>query len=102
MDTQLTAVTWANAIEDPIKEWGQLLAYMPLVLRRREREGEHVFLLPKPRLGAENAKKPRALLGLLASRRGESFPQVRDEARAIMKSELSARGLSHLAGLLGQ
>ena len=31
---RLTIVTWRKGIEDPMREWGQLLAYLPQVKRR--------------------------------------------------------------------
>lgn len=98
--TAISLVTWKQPIEDPIKEWGQLIAYMPEVLRRIERDGPRVFLLPHPRLSIANVHAPRALLGQLASREGRSFPEIREEARRSIREELGVRGLSRLDSLV--
>src|SRR5205823_12992063 len=100
VDVGLSAVTWANPIEDPITEWGQLLAYMPLVLRRIEQSGPNAFLLPKPTLGRRNVRKPRAILGELASLRARSYPELREQARGSMRRDLERRGLLDLLALL--
>src|SRR4051794_30129802 len=34
--TQVTLITWRHGDEDPITRWGQLLAYMPQILKRME------------------------------------------------------------------
>jgi hypothetical protein len=109
LDTMLTVVTWRHPIEDPIQEWGQLLAYMPHIIRRMElvereaigRKSAHVFLLPRPQLGRDNVERVRALLGKRASRERRSFPDVRAAARAEIGKELHRRSLGHLEPLLG-
>jgi hypothetical protein len=108
-DTRISVVTWQQPVEDPIQEWGQLLAYMPLVTRRMQRiekasggnKVAHVFFLPRPRLGADNVHAARHLLGQLAAEQKRSFQEVRDDARREMRAELLARGLKHLDGVLG-
>jgi hypothetical protein len=46
LNRNLSFVTWKTSIEDPLTEWGQLMAYMPLVLRWIEEKGAHIFWLP--------------------------------------------------------
>ena len=109
LDTTLTVVTWRHPIEDPIQEWGQLLAYMPHIIRRMElveqeatgRKPAHVFLLPRPQLSRDNVERVRSLLGKRASRERRSFPDVRAAARAEIRAELRRRGLGQLEPMLG-
>jgi hypothetical protein len=95
IDTELSVVTWKTAVEDPITEWGQLLAYMPLVVKRMDLQSG-IFYLPKPSLGRDNASNARAELGKLAASLKRSFPELRSEARRTIKSELTRRGLTRL------
>jgi hypothetical protein len=109
LDTGLTVVTWRHPVEDPIQEWGQLLAYMPLVTKHMEqllkqsrgRRSAHAFFLPRPRLTKDNASAVRDLLGQVATAERRSFPEVRDRARREMRSELRDRKLDELGNLLG-
>lgn len=108
VDTTLTVVTWRQPVEDPIQEWGQLLAYMPHIIRRMELveskaiggKRAHAFFLPRPQLGRDNVKPVHALMGERANREKRSLPDVRAAARAEMKLELRRRGLSRLERLL--
>lgn len=85
-------VTWRRPIQDPIREWGQLLAYLPEVRRMVAENGPSIVFLPSPRLDRKNIEKATGMLGLLASDLGISTRQVRDRARAIVHEELTARG----------
>jgi hypothetical protein len=101
VDSGMNVVTWRHAIEDPIQEWGQLLAYMPLVRNKLEDETSTVLLLPKPSLSKDQVLKAHALAGEIAANRMVAFAELRTEARTNMKTDLTARGLSHLAAMLG-
>jgi len=55
----LSVVTWRRPTEDPVREWGQLLAYLPEIRRMIDEHGPSiVFLpsvfLPSPRLDKKN------------------------------------------------
>lgn len=78
----LTVVTWRKGIEDPVREWGQLLAYLPQVKQRCLEAGGRAILLPAPTLGNDCFYDPRQTLGSEADARGVSVHQVRLEARA--------------------
>jgi hypothetical protein len=45
--TTMSMVTWRKPIEDPVTEWGQLLAYMPKVRQRIDERGPAIFILPR-------------------------------------------------------
>jgi hypothetical protein len=97
----MNVITWRHRIEDPIQEWGHLLAYMGLIRKRLEGEPRsQIIQLPRPSLGGEQVAKSRRRLNELASARRMSFPELRSEAVAVMKDELEARGHGSLVALL--
>lgn len=98
--TQLSVITWREGVEDPVVEWGQLLAYMPLILKRIASNGHRIFILPKPTLQAANVESATSLIGQLAAELGMSNHQVRHEAREIMRKELRRRGLDRLEQMI--
>ncbi|MGH9110270.1 MAG: hypothetical protein ACRDY3_12550 [Acidimicrobiales bacterium] len=76
-------ITWRQPIEDPIREWGQLLAYLPAIKQRLlgvPRRGI-VIRLPAPRLGGDNVWRPEERLGREAWALGRSQDEVRADAR---------------------
>jgi hypothetical protein len=85
---RLTVVTWRKGIEDPIREWGQLLAYLPQVKRRCLEAGGRVILLPAPSLGSDAFFDPKDKVGSEARTRGASVRQVRAEVRAEIEDWL--------------
>ena len=76
----LSVVTWRHGIEDPVREWGQLLAYLPLVRRACAEKGGRVIVLPRPALVSSNFIEPRAQLAELGRRTGASVAQIRRSA----------------------
>lgn len=90
--TRLSVVTWRHPIEDPIREWGQLLAYLPEIQRMIVENGPSVVLLPSPRLDKKNLKKAADGLGHLAATLGISNNQLRDQARVLVVDELTRKG----------
>lgn len=102
LNRNLSFVTWKTSIEDPLTEWGQLMAYMPLVLRWIEEKGAHIFWLPKPTLESKSTIRARARAGQLASEGSMSYPELLAEARGTMRAELQNRKLlDRLGGLAG-
>lgn len=89
--TALSIVTWKRPVEDPVCEWGQLLAYLPAVRRVLDRDGPSIVFLPSPRLNRPSLKAS-AELGRLASERRVSQAELRAEARALLTDELDRRG----------
>lgn len=92
LQSRLSVVTWRKGIDDPVTEWGQLMAFMPQVLKAIDAHGPSIFLLPVPRLDkATHIENPREAAYQLAIRRSQSFPEMRDEALALMEQELRRR-----------
>jgi hypothetical protein len=97
--TKLTIVTWRRSIDDPVVEWGQLLAYMPQVKRAMsEHRGRCVVFLPQPSLHDQSVRSAREELADMARQQGESVEQVRREARETMLHDLARRGLDKRFG----
>lgn len=88
-----TVITWRKAIEDPVREWGQLLAYLPLIKRWLGREPRpKAILLPEPKLTQENVWQPRETLADLGRRRGVSIQQLRFESGQQIHTWLEITG----------
>ena len=66
----LAIISWKKPMDDPVTEWGHLLAYLPQLKRRIDDAKGRVILLPVPRLNAENTVRPSDALGALAQERG--------------------------------
>jgi hypothetical protein len=98
-----SVITWRKAIEDPVREWGQLLAYLPEVKKRLRQGGGGVIVLPAPQLGQDNLLDPKDVLGRLASDQKISGQQVRSEARLAIQdwSELIYGDRARFNDLLG-
>ena len=99
----LTIVTWRKGIDDPIREWGQLLAYLPQVKQRALEAGGRALLLPAPTLTSGSFHSPRETIGSEATARGISNAQVRREAEEEIADWLTMAGepSDRFAGLLG-
>lgn len=98
-----TVITWRRPIEDPIREWGQLLAYLPEVKKLLKGSRPRVILLPDPTLQARNIHDPLATLGQEAADRGISMEEVRRQARdeILEWAEFSGQSVRYLQSLLG-
>jgi hypothetical protein len=90
--TDLCVITWRRPIEDPIREWGQLLAYLPEIRRMITESGPSIVFLPSPRLDRKNLEKATGMLGQMAKDLGISTRQIHDQARSIIEEELASRG----------
>jgi hypothetical protein len=88
-----TVITWKRPIEDPVREWGQLLAYLPEVKRRlAQQDHASVILLPAPSLTAQNLLNPNETIGMQATRRAISNQQARAEALAEIQDWIDMTG----------
>jgi hypothetical protein len=103
-----TIVTWKKSVEDPIREWGQLLAYLPEVkkiLQRGAMNGTRpgAILLPAPTLSAQNVVRAADAVGIDARRRQISHKQANDEARAEIRDwlQMTSRSESEFDRVLG-
>jgi hypothetical protein len=84
----LTVVTWRKGIDDPIREWGQLLAYLHQVRQRCQEAGGRAIQLPSPSLTNECYHDPRETLGAESRRRSMSMSQVLAVARSEIRDWL--------------
>lgn len=100
--TGLTLVTWAQPIEDPVAEWGQLLAYGPQIERamRRAEYRPSVFQLPAPRLGSVRQSLTRQRVQTMAAEARMALPEYRDGALRGMREYLRSTTTREHAELL--
>ncbi|HVV37562.1 MAG TPA: hypothetical protein VHC63_13210 [Acidimicrobiales bacterium] len=94
--TNLSVVTWTHRINDPVVQWGSLIAYMPEILKQIDRHGPSLITLPVPRLTAAKVDKTAGIAGRIASQRKVSVPELRGEVLPDMRAELADRQLEHL------
>jgi hypothetical protein len=101
--TRITLITWTHGDEDAITRWGQLLAYMPQILKRMEPGRGAVISIPNARLGAGNRSVEQA--GDIARARkvhdSVSFNERRDRELAHMRPTLIDRGYAEWLPFLG-
>jgi hypothetical protein len=89
---KLTLITFRRAIEDPIVEWGQVLAYLPEIRRRNQERSSQILLLPRPELSSRNVVRPVEGLHQLADDQGIAAQEIRREAEANVLDYLDRRG----------
>ena len=97
---RLTVISWRRPFNDPVAEWGHLLAYLPQVKRRIERRQPRVLLPPPPQLSAGNEVNPRQALGEYAHQQRRAIQEIRNEAESIVRSYLEATTRQHLLDLV--
>lgn len=95
--TTLSVVTWSAGVNNPVTQWGSLLAYMPQIRAHIEREGPTVFTLPVPRLRADHHAPTAGISRRYTSTLGMHANELRSQVLPDMKDELRARGLDDLA-----
>ncbi len=79
--SRFAVLTWRQPVEDPIREWGQLLAYLPEVRRLLAQHRQGIVFLPAPKLGEGSFETATNRLGQASRSRGVSQQQLRGEAR---------------------
>lgn len=94
-----TVIVPRARIEDPVTEWAQLVAFLPLIRQRVEdnaRDGGtgHLVVLPRPTLGPSNNLRARAELAEIERRLGVSHHQMESEAREAIRVSLPALSLN--------
>ncbi len=95
--SKLVFITWAKGLDDPIREWGQLMAFMPAVMRLAQGREPCVITLPTPQLRKESRVKPRSLLHDVATRRfNSSARETKATAVGAMKHYLDEIGRPEL------
>jgi hypothetical protein len=95
---RISVVTWDRGDEDPIVLWGQLLAYMPQVVKVLDAVRPAVITLPNPRLGpSQHVQRPEEMVRAMQARDHVSYPERRSRAVTLMHAELEKRGETALA-----
>ena len=92
-----TIITWKRALEDPVTEWGQLIAYLPEIRRRFENDDSlqrtgSIILLPKPKLSSDNVLSANDLIGELATAQGVSNREARLQAQSELRDVIELSG----------
>jgi hypothetical protein len=101
--SRVSVVTWDAGDEDPIVLWGQLLAYMPQVVKTMETIRPVVVTLPNPRLKPkQHVLRPEEMVRAMQERDQVSYPERRARALKLMRGELTKRGEDALAVHLEQ
>lgn len=71
-------ISWRQRMEDPVADWGQLLAFLPAIRRCIGEHDSRIMLLPVPTLSNNtNVHRPHEFIGRIAKSRNESVEQVR-------------------------
>lgn len=90
---RFVVLAWRKRMDDPVREWGQLLAYLPEIKKRlAQPKAPKVVFLPDPSLTERNFRDPVQTLGEAAADRRISVEQVRREAREEVMEWLVVRG----------
>lgn len=96
--SRVSVITWSRGDEDPIVLWGQLLAYMPQIVKTLDTVAPAVITLPNPRLELRrNVDRPEDLVRAMQERDKVSYPERRARAVGMMNAELEKRGEGALA-----
>ena len=85
-------ITWRKAIEDPVREWGQLLAYLPEVKKKLDNGPGKAIILPSPVLGSENVRNPVDTIGSEARNQKLSVEEIRRQALDEIRSYMEMTG----------
>lgn len=90
---RFAVICWHKPIEDPMVEWGQLIAYLPQIKKRlQDNKKSMIILLPKPSLASSSMRDPGNILGEMSSGLDISNEQVRHDAKEEIVDWLSQRG----------
>jgi hypothetical protein len=92
-----TIITWKRALEDPVTEWGQLIAYLPEIRKRFENDESlqrtgSIILLPKPKLSSDNVLSASGAFGELAIAQGVSNREARLQAQTELRDVIDISG----------
>jgi hypothetical protein len=97
--TDLSVVTWRRQIDDPIAQWGHLLAYIPRIVTIIENEGPQIVILPSINLDADKHAQTRAYIRREVSLKRTTMSELRAESLPVMRAELGRRKREDLAAL---
>jgi len=92
-----TIITWKRALEDPVTEWGQLIAYLPEIRKRFENDESlqrtgSIILLPKPKLSSDHVVSANDAFGELAVAQGTSTREARLQAQNELRDVIDIAG----------
>ncbi len=76
----LTVITFRQGINDPIAEWGQLLAYLPRIRKHDSNGKSQIIRLPKPTLGTDRFESPNQYLAEMSTSDGISRQELNRRA----------------------
>lgn len=93
--TDLSIVTWKKGIDNPVVQWGSLLAYMPRIKDLIAREGPHVITLPVPSQFSRH-ERTRGIARRYAAEQGTTIHELRKQVLPDMVDELGQRNRSDL------
>ena len=104
--TNLDVVTWRGGIDDPVVKWGQLLAYMPQIVKARAACSPAIYVVPTPRWSrSSNIEKASHRARQREADDRISYNERRGTALREMRQELELGGkhdlLAHLARKTG-
>jgi hypothetical protein len=74
--TDISVVTWRKPLDDPIVEWGQVMAYLPEIRRVIFQLGPAIVFLPRPQLSKDSLTKATDALAALAKEERRSRQEV--------------------------
>ncbi len=98
--TNLSVVTWRKKIDDPIAQWGHLLAYMPRIVTIIENEGPQVVVLPSINIDSSQHSQTRSYVRREVSLRRTSMTELKADSLPVMRDELKRRNRNDLTALL--
>lgn len=99
--TRLSLVTWRHRIDDPVVQWGMLVAYMPEIIKRIESGGPSIITLPRPNIShAKNVEKTSGIAQRYAVQTGSTASELRASVLPDMLDELKERNRDDLIELL--
>lgn len=89
--TRLSVVTWRRAEEDPVVQWGQVMAYLTEVRRLIRDHGPSIVYLPSARLDTRQLSKAGDQLAIIAGEEGRSVGEIRRQAQRSVEDGLRSR-----------
>jgi len=90
--TDISVVTWRKPLDDPIVEWGQVMAYLPEIRRVIFQLGPAIVFLPRPQLSKDSLTKATDALAALAKEERRSRREVVHAAEQSVRAWLDRYG----------
>ncbi len=98
---KLGLITWRKGEPDTVVLYGQLLAYLPGIVRELRRQPASVFVLPSASLRRnDHVRGPRDIARERQHRDGISYPERRAAALRVVERELQDTADAHLLSVI--